>query len=219
MAKTIVLEGIDGSGKSTQFALTREKLAARGLPLLSVKFPRYQTPSGMNIKRYLSGEFGEKPDDVGPYAASAFFAVDRYASFKSEWEGFYRNEEKGVVLLDRYTPSNAVHQGSKLSPADRPAFFDWLADFEYRLMGLPRPDAVLVLDMPYAYTRRLTRARGEEDIHERDGGYIEKCYETMLDAAAHFGWTRIPCVEEDEILPPETINGRVMEEIDRLLSD
>jgi len=217
VAKTIVLEGIDGSGKSTQFALTRDKLSGRGLPLISVKFPRYETPSGMNIRRYLSGEFGEKPGDVSPYAASAFYAVDRYASFKSEWEAFYRTEERGIVLLDRYTPSNAVHQGSKLSEEERPAFYDWLADFEYRLMGLPRPDAVLILDMPYAFTRRLTRARGEEDIHERDGGYIEKCYETMLDAAAHFGWKKIPCVEGDEILPPEEINRRVMREIEELL--
>ena len=115
MAKTIVLEGIDGSGKSTQFSLTREKLQKRGLPLLSVKFPRYDTPSGMNIRRYLAGDFGANPEDVSPYAASAFYAVDRYASFKSEWEGFYRTEDRGIVLLDRYTPSNAVHQASKLA--------------------------------------------------------------------------------------------------------
>ena len=217
MAKTIVLEGIDGSGKSTQFALTREKLEKRGIPLLSIKFPRYDTPSGMNIRRYLAGEFGEKPEDVSPYAASAFFAVDRYASYKSEWEGFYRSEERGVVLLDRYTPSNAVHQASKLPKEERPAFYDWLADFEFRLMGLPKPDAVLILDMPYAYTRRLTQARGAEDIHERDGGYVEKCYETMMDAAAHFGWTKIPCVERDEILPPEEINRRLMQKIETVL--
>lgn len=217
MAKTIVLEGIDGSGKSTQFKLTGEKLDRMGVKHMSVKFPRYETPSGMNIRRYLSGEFGEKPGDVNPYAASALYAVDRYASFKSEWGKFYEEEKEGVILLDRYTPSNAVHQGAKLEKSERPAFYDWLADFEFRMMGLPRPDAVLILDMPPLYTRRLTRARGEEDIHERDGHYMELCYETMIDASEHFGWTKIGCMENDAILSPEEINRRVMCEVEKVL--
>ena len=217
MAKTIVLEGIDGSGKSTQFKLTGEKLDAMGIKHLSVKFPRYETPSGMNIRRYLSGEFGKQPEDVGAYAASAFYAVDRYASYKSEWGMFYHGEKDGIVLLDRYTPSNAVHQGAKLPKSERPAFYDWLADFEFRLLGLPQPDAVLILDMPPAYTRILTRARGEEDIHERDGRYMELCYETMMDAAEHFGWTKINCTENDAVLSPEVINRKVMREVEKLL--
>ena len=217
MAKTVVLEGIDGSGKSTQFALAQKALSGRGVPQCAVKFPRYETPSGKNIRRYLDGDFGQRPEDVSPYAASAFYAVDRYASFKSEWESFYRSQEKGVVLLDRYTPSNAVHQASKLPKGERTAFYDWLAGFEYRLMGLPEPDAVLILDMPIEYARRLTHARGEEDIHERAGGYIERCYETMIDAARHFGWTLIPCVEAGEILPPGTIHRSVMREVEKLL--
>ena len=217
MAKTIVLEGIDGSGKSTQFRLTCEQLDLLGVKHISYKFPRYDTPSGMNIRRYLSGEFGEHPGDVGAYAASALYAVDRYASFRSEWREFYEKEENGIILLDRYTPSNAVHQGAKLAPEERAAFYDWLADFEYRLMGLPEPDVVLILDMPPFYTRRLTRARGEEDIHERDGQYMTLCYETMIDAAEHFGWTRIPCVENDEIRSPAEINALVMEEVRRVI--
>ena len=213
MAKTIVLEGIDGSGKSTQFALAREALNRLGVPNVSYKFPRYDTPSGANVRRYLDGDFGSRPEDVGAYAASAFYSVDRVASFRSEWHTFYEEVENGVVLLDRYTPSNAVHQGAKLPPEERKAYYDWLYHFEFTMLGLPKPDAVLILKVPPAYSRKLTHARGAEDIHERDQTYIEKCYASMMEAADYYGWDMIDCVEGEELRPIDVIHEKVMAKI------
>jgi len=213
MAKSIVLEGIDGSGKSTQFKLAGEALEKAGYVTSSYKFPRYDTPSGQNITRYLKGDFGKNPADVSAYAASVMYSVDRYASFKSEWESFYRDTPNGVVLLDRYTGSNAIHQAAKLPPEARPAYYDWLYHFEYELLGLPKPDLVLVLDMPPAYAFQLTRARGEQDIHEKNTAYIESCYKSMLEAADYYSWQLIPCVEEGKIRPIEEIHRAVMEKI------
>ncbi|MBQ6991032.1 MAG: thymidylate kinase [Clostridia bacterium] len=213
MAKTIVLEGIDGSGKSTQFALAREALNRLGVPNVSYKFPRYDTPSGVNVRRYLDGDFGSRPEDVGAYAASAFYSVDRVASFRSEWHTFYEEVKNGVVLLDRYTPSNAVHQGAKLPPEERKAYYDWLYHFEFTMLGLPKPDAVLILKVPPAYSRKLTHARGAEDIHERDQTYIEKCYASMMEAADYYGWDMIDCVEGEELLPINVIHEKVMAKI------
>ena len=213
MAKKIVLEGIDGSGKSTQFALAREALNRLGVPNVSYKFPRYDTPSGANVRRYLDGDFGSRPEDVGAYAASAFYSVDRVASFRSEWHTFYEEVKNGVVLLDRYTPSNAVHQGAKLPPEERKAYYDWLYHFEFTMLGLPKPDAVLILKVPPAYSRKLTHARGAEDIHERDQTYIEKCYASMMEAADYYGWDMIDCVEGEELLPINVIHEKVMAKI------
>ncbi|MBQ4623699.1 MAG: thymidylate kinase, partial [Clostridia bacterium] len=152
-------------------------------------------------------------EDVGAYAASAFYSVDRVASFRSEWHTFYEEVKNGVVLLDRYTPSNAVHQGAKLPPEERKAYYDWLYHFEFTMLGLPKPDAVLILKVPPAYSRKLTHARGAEDIHERDQTYIEKCYASMMEAADYYGWDMIDCVEGEELLPINVIHEKVMAKI------
>ena len=150
MGKLIVIEGTDGSGKSTQFKLLTQRLQAQQQDFRRLVFPRYSEPSSALIRMYLGGEFGTKPADVNAYAASAFYAVDRYASYKQDWGHWY--EDGGLVLSDRYTTSNAVHQASKEPPEVRPAFLKWLYEFEYDKLGLPRPDLTIYLDVPTDFT-------------------------------------------------------------------
>ena len=129
MGKLIVIEGTDGSGKSTQFRLLTQRLTQQGQDFRQIVFPQYAEPSSALIRMYLGGEFGSHPGDVNAYAASAFYAVDRYASYKKVWGAYY--EAGGLVVSDRYTTSNAVHQTSKEPPEKQGEFLKWLYDFEY----------------------------------------------------------------------------------------
>ena len=155
LGKLIVFEGTDGSGKSTQFQALCARVEQTGTPFRRLVFPQYQEPSSALIRMYLGGEFGSRPGDVNPYAASAFYAVDRYASLKKVWGEYY--SQGGLILTDRYTTSNAVHQGAKCAPQERPAFLGWLDDFEHDKLGLPRADLVLYLDMPPTLRGTSTR--------------------------------------------------------------
>lgn len=197
--KLIVLEGTDASGKSTQFRCLCRTLEQEKIPFRRLVFPRYQEESSALIRMYLNGEFGDKPDDVNPYAASTFFAVDRFASFRKDWESFY--EAGGLILSDRYTTSNAIHQASKLTGKDQSAYLSWLFDFEYRLMELPKPDAVLFLDMPPDFEEKLINKRTDKiaDIHEKDREYLKKCYETAVMIAEREHWITIPCTQDGAI--------------------
>ena len=198
MGKLIVFEGIDGSGKSTQFNLMCARLLEEEAPFKLLTFPRYGEQSSALIRMYLGGAFGENPGDVNPYAASTFYAVDRFASYAQDWRGFYR--DGGLVLTDRYTTSNALHQGSKLASGERPGFFDWLYDFEFKLMELPEPDVVLYMDIPFQEAlerigKRQAATGAAGDIHERDVAYLKKCWECGAEAAGFFGWRKIACFE------------------------
>ena len=198
MGKLIVLEGTDGTGKSTQFDLLLKRLELEGTALRHVRFPRYDQPSSALIRMYLNGAFGSDPDAVNAYAASTFYAVDRYASWKKVWGAYYQGG--GLVLSDRYTTSNAVHQACKLPEEAWDAFFQWLYDFECAKLGLPLPDQVLYLDMPTEKAVELLRSREaathtKGDIHEVDTGYLALCRRTALRAAECLGWVRIPCVD------------------------
>jgi dTMP kinase len=197
--KLIVLEGTDASGKSTQFACLCRKLEEEKKSFQRLVFPRYDQESSALIRMYLQGAFGSKPEDVNPYAASTFFAVDRFASYRSDWKTTYENG--GLILADRYTTSNAIHQASKLEGEAQEAYLNWLFDFEYRLMELPKPDLVLFLDMPPLYEGQLLRDRTgkEEDIHEQDKEYLKKCYETASQIAQKENWVRIPCTHQRKI--------------------
>lgn len=211
--KLIVLEGTDGSGKSTQFKLLCGALEARGEKFRRIAFPRYREESSALIRLYLGGAFGSHPGDVNAYAASAFYAVDRYAAYKQDWGGFY--EAGGLVLADRYATSNAIHQGSKLLSVQRPAFWDWLSEFEYDRLGLPRPEAVLWLDMPIAQAvdnlrRREADAHTAGDIHEVDEGYLRACYEAAGEAAEHYGWRRVKCMDGARLRTVEEIHREIM---------
>ena len=197
--KLIVFEGTDGSGKSTQFHLACEALKQKGMEFRTCRYPQYQEESSAPVRMYLRGEFGRKPSDVNAYAASSFYAVDRYAGYKKYWGEFYHNG--GTMVLDRYTTSNAVHQSSKMNPADREDFFQWLADFEYVQIGLPTPDLVIWLDTPVALTVENMRRREQDtsttaDIHEVDVDYLTACHDAAAQAAAFYGWHRIACADE-----------------------
>ena len=195
----IVLEGTDGVGKSTQFARLCQRAEAEGFAFQRLVFPQYEEESSALIRMYLAGEFGRKPGDVNPYAASAFYAVDRYASWKKVWQGWY--ESGGLVLADRYTTSNAIHQTAKLTEAEQEPFLDWLRDFEYDKLGLPEPDLVLLLDVPTDFSEALLRRRENEtgtagDIHETDSAYLAACRTAARRAAERLGWHRIDCLDE-----------------------
>ena len=193
--KLIVLEGIDGSGKSAQFRRLCARLEQDGIDYNHIVFPRYNEESSALIRMYLGGEFGSRPNDVNAYTASTFFAVDRFASYKKDWGSVYENG--GVFLSDRYTTSNAVHQGCKLPDEELPAFFSWLTDLEYNKMGLPKPDLVLYLDVDLETSlarmrRREAKNNTHADIHEKDLDYLRCCLRTADRAAEYYGWTRIP---------------------------
>ena len=216
MGKLIVIEGTDGSGKSTQFRMMSEHLTKDNVEFKHLVFPRYQEESSALIRMYLGGQFGGKPSDVNAYAASAFYAVDRFASYKMDWGKWY--EEGGVVLSDRYTTSNAVHQASKVAPEEQEAYLHWLYDFEYAKMGLPKPDLVIYLDVPTDFTQKLLRGREAAtnttaDIHEQDMQYLATCRQTGRAAAAYYGWTVISCVKDGQMRSIEDIHEEIYRHI------
>lgn len=199
MGKLIVIEGTDGSGKSTQFRLLSDRLSREGYVFKHIVFPRYSEPSSSLIRMYLGGDFGKKPTDVNAYAASTFYAVDRFASYKQDWGSWYENG--GLILSDRYTTSNAVHQTSKEPKEGRAEFLRWLYELEYEKMGLPKPDLIIYLDVPTDFTEMLLRGRESAtgttaDIHEQDMSYLATCREIGRSAAKFYGWTVVDCVRD-----------------------
>jgi dTMP kinase len=213
MGKLIVIEGTDGSGKSTQFRLLTEAVEGLGYEFRKLVFPQYSEDSSALIRMYLGGQFGTKPSDVNAYAASAFYAVDRYASYKKVWGEWY--EQGGLVLSDRYTTSNAVHQASKEPEERRKEFLGWLYEFEYDRLGLPRPDLTIYLDVPTEYTEKLMRTREaatgtSADIHEQDLTYLATCRKMGKTAAEYYGWTVIDCVRDGAMRSIEDIHQEIL---------
>lgn len=212
MGKLIVLEGTDGCGKSTQVRLLTERLSKEGKDFRQLRFPRYDQESSALIRLYLGGAFGQDPNAVNAYAASTFYAVDRYASYLQDWGSYYRSG--GVLIADRYTTSNAIHQGGKLPEGEKHDFLRWLEELEYERMELPRPDRVLWLNMPVEQTLILMQYRqctggGPADIHELDEEYLRHCYDTARDTAHFCGWTTIDCVRNGVIRPAEEIASEI----------
>ena len=215
--KLIILEAGDGSGKATQTRLLYERLMKEGRSALRVEFPDYEAEGSVLVRLYLGGAFGKRPEDVNAYAASTFFAVDRFASYRTKWKDFY--EAGGIVLADRYTTSNMVHQAVKLqNSAERDAFLDWLWDFEFQKLGLPAPDRVVFLDMAPEVAARLIDARAREtgtaeDIHEQDKEYLVRCHEAYRMLAKRYGWKTVRCSEGGEPRPIETIQEDVWQAV------
>ncbi len=219
MGKLIVIEGLDGSGKSTQLELLPKRLAERGINCKTVSFPAYESDSSALVKMYLGGQFGTNPSDVNAYAASVFYTVDRYASFKTDWGKFYG--DGGVIVSGRYTTSNAVHQTSKLPREQWEAFLNWLYDFEYNKIGIPRPDKVIFLDMPVAASQKLLSGRykgdeGKKDIHESDVEYLNSCRSAAVFTAEFSGWTVISCADGDQPRTIEEISDDIYNEVIKL---
>ncbi len=216
MGKLIVIEGLDGSGKSTQLELLHKNLLHKGIKCKTVSFPDYDNPSSTLVKMYLNGDFGKKPSDVNAFAASVFYTVDRYASFKANWGEYYG--DGGTVVAGRYTTSNAIHQASKLDECEWENFLSWLYDFEYNKIGIPKPDKVIFLDMPIEVSQKLLSKRYEgdeskKDIHESDTEYLERCRKAAVFTANFSGWETIPCSENGEARTIEDIANDVLNSV------
>ena len=202
--------------------MLEKNLKSKGIDCKAVSFPNYDNPSSTLVKMYLGGEFGKKPDDVNAFAASVFYSVDRYASFKSDWGNYYT--DGGTIVSGRYTTSNAVHQCSKL-PEDKWAdFLDWLYDFEYNKIAIPKPDKVIFLDMPIEVSQKLLtkRYKGDDtkkDIHESDTEYLAKCRKAAVFTAKYSNWEIIPCAEKGEARPIEAIAEEVLNSVLRVYED
>ncbi len=217
--KLIIIEAGDGSGKATQTLKLYERLYKEGYRVKKVEYPNYDSPSSALIKMYLRGEFGTDPDKVNPYAASAFYAVDRYASYIKDWKHFY--DDGGIVLADRYTTSNMVHQAAKITDQDqRLRFLDWLWDFEFNLFKLPQPDCVIFLDVPPSVSTRLMANRankftGQEtkDIHESSLKHLQASYDNALMVAKRYGWIRINCVQNGQLKAVDEIHDEIYKAI------
>ncbi len=214
MGRLIVIDGLDGCGKSTQLARLDGYFKEKGTDYKQICFPDYDKPSSALVKMYLAGEFGTNAEDVNAYAASSFYAVDRYASYKTCWQKDYEAER--LIVAARYTTSNAIHQMSKLPEREWDAYLDWLEDYEYRLLGLPRPDGVVFLDMPLEVAQRLLshRYEGDEskkDIHERDMSYIRECRRCAEYAAQRMGWHWVTCGDENGPFAEEVITQSIID--------
>ncbi len=206
--KLLVIDGLDGSGKATQRSLLEKRLCREGHQVRGLSFPNYDSPSSALVKMYLAGELGKKADDVNAYAASTFYAVDRFAGYRADWGVFYHGG--GLLLADRYATSNLIHQIAKLPKAQWEAFALWMEDFEYQKLGIPKPDQVFFLDVEIAQSQTLLNKRyeGEQkhDIHERDLEYLARCREAALWCVENHGWQAIPCTENGAMRTPEDIH-------------
>ena len=208
----IDLEGLDGSGKTTQTELICKRLAADGIDYRQIKLPDYESDSSILVRKYLAGDFGKNAGDVNAYAASVLYAADRFASFTEKWGEDYRNGK--LIFADRYTPANALYQMTKLQKSEWDPFLEWLFDFEYEKIGIPAPDKVIFLDMPVEVSQRLMTSRygGDEskkDVHEANVEFLNACREAALYVARKYGWSVVECAENGEPLPIETINDKV----------
>ena len=219
MGKLFVIEGLDGSGKETQTGLVVKRLKEEGYDVRSASFPNYKSESSALVKMYLNGDFGSNPDDVEPKVASVFYAVDRYATFRKEYEDFYENG--GIIIADRYVTSNMVHQACKIeSPEERMAYIDWLVDFEYKTMKIPSPDRTFFLDISPEVSGKLIENRNNKftdsrakDIHEKNRAYLEKAYANVDFLVKNCGFERIECVRDGKLKSIDEINEMLHERI------
>lgn len=216
MGRLIVIEGTDGSGKTTQAPLLASWLRENAADCCEISFPCYESRSSELVKMYLAGEMGSDANDVNAYSASAFYAVDRFASYKKSggWGDYYNNG--GLILATRYTTSNMVHQTCKLPFSEWGEYVDWLEDFEYRRMGIPKPDLVILLDMPVAVSQALMSKRyngneGKKDIHERDVAYLEHCHRSAAFAAERCGWQVVECVKDGKVLSVSETHQKIID--------
>lgn len=211
--KLIVIEGLDGSGKATQAKLLASALAEQGRNVKEITFPDYENDSSALVRMYLKGEFGSKPDDVNAYAASAFYAVDRYASYKKNWGELY--EQGGIIVADRYATSNGIHQCSKLDESLWDEYLQWLDDFEYKKLGIPAPDTVIYLKADTAVSQKLMTGRynGDEskkDIHEGDIEYLKRSQKAAVYCADKLGWKTVECVKDGKMRSIDDIHAEIM---------
>lgn len=223
MGKLIVIEGTDSSGKETQTRKLYKRLEKEITNVRKLSFPNYKSPACEPVKMYLAGAFGDNALDINPYPVSTMFAIDRYASYKMEWEKFY--QDGGIIVTDRYTTSNMVHQASKIESIDKKnEYLDWLEELEYSKMGIPRPDLIIFLNMPTETAAELMAQRknkitGEDikDIHEKDISYLKKSYENACNIAKKYNWLEIKCVENGRLKTIDEIGEEIFSVVKKIL--
>ena len=219
MGKIFVIDGTDGSGKQTQFMKLQERLTKENINYKTVSFPNYDSPSSSLVKMYLSGEFGTDAKKISPYIASTFYAADRYATYKKDLEEYYNNG--GIILADRYTTANMVHQAGKIADkTERKKFLDWLCDFEFNMYGLPVPTEVFFLNMPVEKSLELIKNRenkfthqAQKDIHESDPNHLIDAYHAACDVAKEYNWFEIHCMKDGELRAIEDIHEEIYNEV------
>lgn len=214
MGKLIIIEGLDGCGKSTQTALLEKYFQNENINYKKIKLPDYENKSSTLVKMYLGGEFGRNADDVNAYAAGAFYAVDRFASYKLDWGSDY--EAGTLILADRYATSNSIYQMEKIDEAKWDEYLDWSADFEYNKIGIPKPDLVIFLDMPVEVSQKLMTSRyngdeGKKDVHEANVEFLNNCRKSALYTAKKQGWAVIPCSDGENPLPIDEIHNTILD--------
>ncbi len=223
MGKLIVIDGTDGSGKQTQMELLENKLKEENIDYRKVSFPNYDSESSSLVKMYLSGEFGNDAQEISPYIASTFYAADRYATYKKDLEEYYENG--GLILADRYTTANMVHQAGKIKDEEeRKKFLNWLYDLEFNIYKIPMPTKVFFLNMPPEYALKLIEHRknkfsGEEkkDIHERSKNHIQDSYNAACKVAKDYNWCEINCINNGEIRTREEISEEIFKVVKEIL--
>lgn len=221
--KLIIIEsGSDASGKATQSKKLYERLIKEGYNCMKITFPDYDSESSALVKMYLRGDFGSNPNDVSPYVASTFYAADRYASFKTKWESFYN--EGGIIISDRYTTSNMVHQAAKMNEEEKEKFLKWLCDLEFNLYGIPEPDKVIFLDVDPMVSQQLMKNRlnkitGEEekDIHESNAEYLVNSYNNSLKIADKYRWNKVKCTEGASLRTIDDIHEEIYKKVKEMI--
>lgn len=224
MGKLIVIEGTDSSGKETQTKKLYEKIKENRKNVIKISFPNYESPACEPVKMYLAGEFGDKAQEINPYPVSTMYAIDRYASYKKDWGKVYNSD--GIIVTDRYTTSNMVHQASKLEDEEeKKSYLEWLCDLEYNKMELPKPDVVIFLNMPSEMAKKLMAERKnkitgekEKDIHEKDYEYLKKSYENACFIAKQERWVEIECVKDGKLKSIEEIGKEIYRIVEKVIS-
>lgn len=223
MGKLIVIEGVDGSGKETQSDILYKKLKDKGVNVVKISFPNYNSESSSLVKMYLRGDFGDNPNDVSAYVASSFFAADRYATYQTEWKNFY--EQGGIVIADRYTTANMLHQASKIKDIKKAdIFLEWLYNLEFNMYKIPIPDKVIFLDMPPELSMEITKERKnkftgllEKDIHEKDKNHIFTSYQISNYVSEKYGWIKVKSAKNGKLRSKKNISVEIYNKIKDIL--
>jgi dTMP kinase len=220
MKKIFVIEGTDGSGKETQTKALFERLTNEGNTIYKTSFPNYNSQSSGPVKEYLSGNISQNPNDISAKAASLFYAVDRYITYKEEIEKIY-NDDKTIILLDRYVSSNLLHQGSKIIAnsddyTKLDEFTNWIYEREFGDLELPKPNEVFFLYVPTQYTLKMMENRknkitnnDKKDIHESDTNHLLNSVKSGLYLAKKLNWNIIECIKDDKLRSIEDIHEEI----------
>lgn len=217
--KLIIIEsGSDASGKATQSQRLYERLIQEGKKCLKITFPDYDSDSSALVKMYLNGDFGKNPSAINPYISSTFYAADRYASYKTKWGEFYNNG--GIIISDRYTTSNMVHQAAKLKDDEKDKYIEWLYDLEFNIYQIPKPDYIIFLDVEPEVSQELMKNRANKftggetkDIHESNKEYLINSYNNSLYIAEKYNWDVIKCCKDSKLRSIEEISNDIYEKV------